>query len=57
MKMRNAELYLKEATVIDDFHPLAALARTSYSIKVGKTILLPLVQVRGKALVDYSSSE
>ena len=40
MKMRNAELYLKEATVIYGFHP----ARNS--VKVRKTRLLALVQLR-----------
>ena len=43
MKMRNAELYMKEATVIYGIHPLAALKITWTSVKFGKTRLLPLV--------------
>ena len=42
MLKRNAELYLKEATVIYGLQPLAArYARPG--VKVGKTSLLPLV--------------
>ena len=45
MKMPTAELYLKEATVIYGFYLLTArLPRTS--VKVGKTRLLALVQLR-----------
>ena len=48
MKLRNAELYLKGATVISGYLRLAAacskIARTSF--KVGKTRLLPRVLLR-----------
>ena len=48
--MRNAELYLKEATVIYSFHPLTArLPALDIASKFSeKTRLLPLVQFRAQ---------
>ena len=43
--MRNAELYLKQATVIYGFHPLAARL-PELGVKFGKTGLLSLVKLR-----------
>ena len=48
MKMRNAELYFKEATVIYGFHPRGARLPQLAPVKVGKTRLLPVVQLRAQ---------
>ena len=47
MKMPNAELYLKEATVIYGFYTCFA-ARLPQLVKVRKTRLLALVQLRAQ---------
>ena len=57
--MRNAELYLKEASYLRLSPAYSKIARTSCSVKDGKTRLLPLVQLEhGSYLsIDYWSSE
>ena len=46
MKMPNAELYLKEATVIYGLPACSKIARTN--VKVGRTRLLALVELRAQ---------
>ena len=47
-KMQNVELYLKEATVVWSCLRLPPLAAKLPNVKVGKTRLLPLVQLRAQ---------
>ena len=47
MKMGNDELYCKKLAIYG-FHPLALSMIARTSVKVGKTTLLPLVQLRAQ---------
>ena len=46
MKMQNAEMYLKEASYVQLSPACSKIAQIS--VKVGKTKLLPLVQLRAE---------